>query len=280
MFRRRLTNSLSVASRATRHAICCTRKTTRACSPCKSTPSAVGGGFNHRSAFDDAMLIKDNPSPSQASSPRFSSAKAAAGHLVKDRNSRSILLDHLRRGAREKKGRVMPTRWLSTTGRGTMARRWKWSRQFSRSMASGASPLDPSPKSPKTGCDYASSGWITLSAPQLDDRARHEMCSHAVVPAVSGTPNSALKCWSQHKRFHRSSIACRRRGVNALNGRAMLVDDGRRPRLRANYGYDHTTAAVKSFFAAPRASSPRQPPMPRRPIRGASRPSPQARGPD
>jgi nicotinate-nucleotide pyrophosphorylase (carboxylating) len=145
--------------------ICCTRKTTPGLRALEKYAVRCGGGFNHRFGLDDAMLIKDNHI-AVAGGVRavLERARGNAGHLVKieievdtlDQLAEvldagladAVLLDNfsvdqLRKGVEMTAGRVL----LESSGGVTL-----------ETIAAVAA----------TGVDYASSGWITHSAPSLD----------------------------------------------------------------------------------------------------------------
>ena len=149
----------------TRTRICCTRKTTPGLRALEKYAVRCGGGFNHRFGLDDAMLIKDNHI-AVAGSIRavLERARACAGHLVKieievdglDQLKEvldvgladAVLLDNMsiadvRKAVEMVKGRLVIE-------------------------ASGGIKLDTIADIAATGVDYASSGWITHSAPNLD----------------------------------------------------------------------------------------------------------------
>jgi nicotinate-nucleotide pyrophosphorylase (carboxylating) len=152
-------------AKGTRTRICCTRKTTPGLRALEKYAVRCGGGFNHRFGLDDAMLIKDNHI-AVAGGVRavLERARAHAGHLVKieievdtlaqlrevlDTGLADVVLldnfsiDELRRGVDMTAGRVVLE-------------------------ASGGVTLDTIAAVAATGVDYASSGWITHSAPSLD----------------------------------------------------------------------------------------------------------------
>ena len=145
--------------------ICCTRKTTPGLRALEKYAVRCGGGFNHRFGLDDAILIKDNHiAVAGGIRAVLERAKAAAGHLVKIEievdtldQLREVLAAGRRRGAARQHGR----RDLASGGRDGR-------RPVRRSRPQAGSPSRPSRQSPKTGVDYASSGWITHSAPNLD----------------------------------------------------------------------------------------------------------------
>jgi nicotinate-nucleotide pyrophosphorylase (carboxylating) len=149
----------------TRTRICCTRKTTPGLRALEKYAVRCGGGFNHRFGLDDAILIKDNHiAVAGGIRPVLERAKACAGHLVKIEIEVDTLdqldevlavgladavlldnmsIDELRKAVAMVKGRFMLE-------------------------ASGGITLDTIAAVAATGVDYASCGWITHSAPNLD----------------------------------------------------------------------------------------------------------------
>jgi nicotinate-nucleotide pyrophosphorylase (carboxylating) len=149
----------------TRTRICCTRKTTPGLRALEKYAVRCGGGFNHRFGLDDAMLIKDNHiAVAGGIRAVLERAKAAAGHLVKIEIEVDTL-DQLREvvevGLADA---VLVDNMDPPTLRQAVA------------MVAGKFPLEASggitlesiAEIAKTGVDYASSGWITHSAPNLD----------------------------------------------------------------------------------------------------------------
>ena len=162
---RRRMNSCA-ASPAPTLRICCTRKTTPGLRALEKYAVRCGGGFNHRFGLDDAMLIKDNHiAVAGGIRAVLERARAAAGHLVKieievdtlDQLREVLDCRARRRGAARQHG-----------CRHACARRWRWSPAGWRIEASGGITLDTIAEIAATGVDYASSGWITHSAPNLD----------------------------------------------------------------------------------------------------------------
>ena len=149
----------------TRTRICCTRKTTPGLRALEKYAVRCGGGFNHRFGLDDAMLIKDNHI-AVAGSVRavLERARAHAGHLVKieievetldqlravlDTGlADAVLLDNMDPAEMRKAVEMVAGRLVLE--------------------ASGGVTLDTIAEVAATGVDYASSGWITHSAPNLD----------------------------------------------------------------------------------------------------------------
>jgi nicotinate-nucleotide pyrophosphorylase (carboxylating) len=149
----------------TRTRICCTRKTTPGLRALEKYAVRCGGGFNHRFGLDDAILIKDNHiAVSGGIRPVLERAKAAAGHLVKIEIevdtldqlrtvlevglADAVLLDNMDVA-------TLRTAVAMVAGRFPLE-------------ASGGITLDTIAEIAATGVDYASSGWITHSAPNLD----------------------------------------------------------------------------------------------------------------
>jgi nicotinate-nucleotide pyrophosphorylase (carboxylating) len=145
--------------------ICCTRKTTPGLRALEKYAVRCGGGFNHRFGLDDAMLIKDNHI-AVAGGVRavLERARACAGHLVKIEIEVDTL-DQLREVLDTGLADVVLLDNMSvaemreavtmTAGRAVLE-------------ASGGITLDTIAAVAATGVDYASSGWITHSAPSLD----------------------------------------------------------------------------------------------------------------
>ena len=145
--------------------ICCTRKTTPGLRSLEKYAVRCGGGFNHRFGLDDAMLIKDNHI-AVAGGVRavLARARGSAGHLVKieievdtldqlrevlDAGlADAVLLDNM-------SVEDLRTAVEMTAGRVLLE-------------ASGGITLETIAAVAATGVDYASSGWITHSAPSLD----------------------------------------------------------------------------------------------------------------
>ncbi len=145
--------------------ICCTRKTVPGLRALQKYAIRCGGGFNHRFGLDDAVLIKDNHiAVAGGIRAVLERARAKVGHLVKieiEVDSLDQLREVLDTGladvvlidnfdvASMKKAMEM------TAGRLTVE-------------ASGGITLDSIAAIAATGVDYASSGALTHSAPNLD----------------------------------------------------------------------------------------------------------------
>jgi nicotinate-nucleotide pyrophosphorylase (carboxylating) len=145
--------------------ICCTRKTTPGLRALQKYAVRCGGGFNHRFGLDDAMLIKDNHI-AVAGSIRavLERARACAGHLVKieiEVDSLEQLKEVIEVGLADAVllDNMNPTQMRTAVE--MVARRFPLE-------ASGGITLDTIAAVAATGVDYASSGWITHSSPNLD----------------------------------------------------------------------------------------------------------------
>src|SRR3954469_2101322 len=145
--------------------ICCTRKTTPGLRALQKYAVRCGGGFNHRFGLDDAMLIKDNHI-AVAGSIRavLERASAGAGHLVKI----EIEVDSLEQLREVLDVGIADAVLLDNMD--AVAMRQAVAMVAGRLVieASGGITLDNIAEVAATGVDYASSGWITHSAPNLD----------------------------------------------------------------------------------------------------------------
>jgi nicotinate-nucleotide pyrophosphorylase (carboxylating) len=145
--------------------ICCTRKTAPGLRALEKYAVRCGGGFNHRFGLDDAMLIKDNHiAVAGGIRAVLERARSAAGHLVKI----EIEVDTL-----DQLGEVLTVGLADAVLLDNMAPAML--RQAVAMVAgrlpleaSGGITLDSIAEIAATGIDYASSGWITHSAPNLD----------------------------------------------------------------------------------------------------------------
>jgi nicotinate-nucleotide pyrophosphorylase (carboxylating) len=145
--------------------ICCTRKTTPGLRALEKYAVRCGGGFNHRFGLDDAMLIKDNHiAVAGGIRPVLERAKAAAGHLVKV----EIEVDTLDQLREVLAVGLADAVLLDNMDAATMRRAVEMVGGKFPLEASGGITLDNIADIAKTGVDYASSGWITHSAPNLD----------------------------------------------------------------------------------------------------------------
>jgi nicotinate-nucleotide pyrophosphorylase (carboxylating) len=145
--------------------ICCTRKTTPGLRALEKYAVRCGGGFNHRFGLDDAMLIKDNHI-AVAGSIRavLQRAKAKAGHLVKI----EIEVDSLKQLEEVLASGLADVVMLDNFSIATMKKAVKLVAGRLVIEASGGITLDNIAAIAATGVDYASSGALTHSAPNLD----------------------------------------------------------------------------------------------------------------
>src|SRR5215470_9334120 len=151
--------------KGTRTRICCTRKTTPGLRALEKYAVRCGGGFNHRFGLDDAMLIKDNHiAVAGGIAAVLKRAKAAAGHLVKI----EIEVDTLDQLREVVEIGLADAVLLDNMDVATMRKAVEMVDGKFPLEASGGITLDTIAEIAKTGVDYASSGWITHSAPQLD----------------------------------------------------------------------------------------------------------------
>ena len=149
----------------TRTRICCTRKTTPGLRALEKYAVRCGGAFNHRFGLDDAILIKDNHiAVAGGIRPVLERAKAAAGHLVKV----EIEVDTLDQLREVLAVGLADAVLLDNMDAATMRKAVEMAGGRVELEASGGITLDSIAEIAKTGVDYASSGWITHSAPNLD----------------------------------------------------------------------------------------------------------------
>lgn len=150
---------------ATNMRVCCTRKTTPGLRALEKYAVRCGGGFNHRFGLDDAMLIKDNHI-AVAGSIRavLERAHACAGHLVKV----EIEVDSLEQLREVLNVGIADAVLLDNMDAATMRQAVAMVGGRLVIEASGGITLDNIAEVAATGVDYASSGWITHSAPNLD----------------------------------------------------------------------------------------------------------------
>src|SRR5438552_7202351 len=149
----------------TKARVCCTRKTTPGLRAREKYAVRCGGGFNHRFGLDDAMLIKDNHiAVAGGIAAVLKRARAAAGHLVKV----EIEVDTLDQLREVLEVGLADAVLLDNMDVATMRKAVEMVGGKFPLEASGGITLDTIAEIAKTGVDYASSGWITHSAPQLD----------------------------------------------------------------------------------------------------------------
>jgi nicotinate-nucleotide pyrophosphorylase (carboxylating) len=145
--------------------ICCTRKTTPGLRALEKYAVRCGGGFNHRFGLDDAMLIKDNHiAVAGGIRAVLERAHGAAGHLVKI----EVEVDTLDQLREVLAVGLADAVLLDNMGTATMREAVALVAGRLPLEASGGITLDTIAAIAATGVDYASSGWITHSAPNLD----------------------------------------------------------------------------------------------------------------
>ena len=149
----------------TRTRICCTRKTTPGLRALEKYAVRCGGGFNHRFGLDDAVLIKDNHiAVAGGIAAVLKRAKAAAGHLVKI----EIEVDTLDQLREVLAVGLADAVLLDNMAPATLRQAVEMVAGKFPLEASGGITLDTIAAVAASGVDYASSGWITHSAPNLD----------------------------------------------------------------------------------------------------------------
>jgi nicotinate-nucleotide pyrophosphorylase (carboxylating) len=145
--------------------ICCTRKTTPGLRALQKYAVRCGGGFNHRFGLDDAMLIKDNHiAVAGGIRAVLERARGAAGHLVKI----EIEVDRLDQLAEVLSVGLADAVLLDNMDPDTMRQAVEMVAGRFPLEASGGITLESIAAVAATGVDYASSGWITHSSPNLD----------------------------------------------------------------------------------------------------------------
>ncbi len=145
--------------------ICCIRKTTPGLRALEKYAVRCGGGFNHRFGLDDAMLIKDNHiAVAGGIRAVLERARGMAGHMVKI----EIEVDTLEQLAEVLAVGLADAVLLDNMDDDTLRRAVAMTRGKLILEASGGVTLDTIAAIATTGVDYASSGWITHSAPNLD----------------------------------------------------------------------------------------------------------------
>jgi nicotinate-nucleotide pyrophosphorylase (carboxylating) len=149
----------------TRTRFCCTRKTTPGLRALEKYAVRCGGGFNHRFGLDDAILIKDNHiAVAGGIRAVLERAHAAAGHLVKI----EIEVDTLDQLREVLDVGIADAVLLDNMDPATMRQAVEMVGGRFVLEASGGITLDTIAEVAKSGVDYASSGWVTHSAPNLD----------------------------------------------------------------------------------------------------------------
>ena len=159
------TNEFARRIAGTRTRFCCTRKTTPGLRALEKYAVRCGGGFNHRFGLDDAILIKDNHiAVAGGIRPVLERAKAAAGHLVKI----EIEVDTLAQLREVLDVGLADAVLLDNMDPATLRKAVEMVGGKLALEASGGITLDTIAAVAAAGVDYASSGWVTHSAPSLD----------------------------------------------------------------------------------------------------------------
>ena len=149
----------------TRTRVTCTRKTVPGLRALQKYAVRCGGGFNHRFGLDDAVLIKDNHiAVAGGIRAVLERAKSATGHLVKV----EIEVDSLDQLREVLDVGLADVVLLDNFAVADMRRAVAMVAGKLEIEASGGITLETIGAIAETGVDYASSGWITHSAPNLD----------------------------------------------------------------------------------------------------------------
>lgn len=153
------------AAEGTNMRICCTRKTTPGLRALEKYAVRCGGGFNHRFGLDDAILIKDNHiAVAGGVRPALEQARGVAGHLVKI----EIEVDTLAQLREVIATGLADAVLLDNMDVETLRKAVHVNGGLLVLEASGGVTLDTIAAIAATGVDYASSGALTHSAPNLD----------------------------------------------------------------------------------------------------------------
>ena len=159
-----LTHKFVDAVAGTKARICDTRKTLPGLRALEKYAVRCGGGWNHRYALSDAILIKDNHvAVAGGAGKAFRAARAAAGHLVAveiEVTNLDELAEVLEAGATI----VMLDNMDNDLLRAAVA----LNRGRARLEASGGVTLERVRGIAETGVDYISSSQITMGAKPLD----------------------------------------------------------------------------------------------------------------
>lgn len=158
------TASLVDAVAHTHARIACTRKTTPGLRAVEKYAVRAGGGFNHRSGLDDAVLVKDNHIAVAGSvTEAVRRVRDAVGHLVSIEvevdsleQLEELLLDPV-------DAVLLDNMSPETTGKAVAMVAGRMVTE-----ASGRITVDTAPALAEAGVDLLSAGWITHSAPVLD----------------------------------------------------------------------------------------------------------------
>lgn len=158
------TRSFVDAIEGTGARICDTRKTIPGLRAFQKYAVRCGGGWNHRFALDDAILIKDNHiAVAGGAGAAYRAARAAAGHLVAieiEVTNLDELAEVLEAGA--------TLVLLDNMDNQTLRQAVKVNAGRARLEASGRVKLDRVRSIAETGVDYISTSQITMGAKPLD----------------------------------------------------------------------------------------------------------------
>jgi len=159
-----LTRKYVRALAGTRTRLLDTRKTTPGMRELEKAAVRAGGGFNHRGALFDGILVKDNHAAAAGGvGEAVRRARAAAHPLLKveaEVSTPEQIEDALKAGA--------DMLLLDNLGNDELRRAVQQVRGRVPLEASGGMTLDRLPRVAATGVDYVSVGALTHSAPAID----------------------------------------------------------------------------------------------------------------
>jgi nicotinate-nucleotide pyrophosphorylase (carboxylating) len=160
-----LTSEYVRRTTGTKMRICCTRKTTPGLRALEKYAIRCGGGFNHRFGLDDAILIKDNHiAVAGGVKAVLERARASTGLLVKV----EIEVDTLMQLREVLDTGLADVVLLDNMDVATLKEAVTLAAGRVVLEASGGLTFDSIAEIAATGVDYASSGTLTHSAPNLD----------------------------------------------------------------------------------------------------------------
>jgi nicotinate-nucleotide pyrophosphorylase (carboxylating) len=149
----------------TKTRICCTRKTTPGLRALEKYAIRCGGGFNHRFGLDDAILIKDNHiAVAGGVKAVLERARTSTGHLVKV----EIEVDTLAQLREVLDTGLADVVLLDNMDVAALTEAVTLAAGRVVLEASGGLTFDSIAAIAASGVDYASSGTLTHSAPNLD----------------------------------------------------------------------------------------------------------------
>jgi len=144
--------------------ICDTRKTTPGLRAFEKYAVRCGGGFNHRFALDDAILIKDNHiAVAGGVAKAYAAARAFAGHMVAIEIEVGSLAE-----LEEALGAGATIVLLDNMDNATLRQAVALNKGQAKLEASGGVTLERVRGIAETGVDYISSSQITMGARPLD----------------------------------------------------------------------------------------------------------------